>query len=254
MSIEQNILLLLIATKVNTHFRLIVFLLSFALQGLGQTAVFSTNCDVLGGWSNTGRRYPSNQTGFNFQAVVPVVPLNDHTPGPGGGVFYTEGNNFYQQAGSQHYILYQLESPSINLTGYDDTRLEFFMQLRSETGNWDGGYIEWSTNGGNSWILLNQQICPNMAYDGNMSLNPSSTPYYFLQHPAWFNFRTVWTRVLVDVSAFDNLPNCKVRFTFHSDEAANDRGWALDDIAVVSVARIEVPTTQTLVKPASEIP
>jgi gliding motility-associated-like protein len=253
-SIEQNILLLLIATKVNTHFRLIVFWLSFALQGLGQTAVFSTNCDVLGGWSNTGRRYPSNQTGFNFQAVVPVVPLNDHTPGPGGGVFYTEGNNFYQQAGSQHYILYQLESPSINLTGYDDTRLEFFMQLRSETGNWDGGYIEWSTNGGNSWILLNQQICPNMAYDGNMSLNPSSTPYYFLQHPAWFNFRTVWTRVLVDVSAFDNLPNCKVRFTFHSDEAANDRGWALDDIAVVSVARIEVHGNGINIPPIVNVP
>ncbi|MFZ9700064.1 MAG: gliding motility-associated C-terminal domain-containing protein [Flavobacteriales bacterium] len=238
----------------NSILRFCVIGLMLVGQLWGQTTVFSTNCDVLGGWTNTGRRYPSNQTGYNFQAVVPVVPLNDHTPGPGGGVFYTEGNNFYQQAGSQHYILYQLESPSINLTGYNDTRLEFFMQLRSETGNWDGGYIEWSTNGGASWILLNQEICPNMSYDGNMSLNPSSTPYYFLTHPAWFNFRTVWTRVLVNVSAYDNLPNCKVRFTFHSDEAANDRGWAIDDIAVVSVARIEVHGNGINIPPVVNVP
>ena len=254
MSIQPNSLLLLIVFKKKTFFWLLMFLIPLASQVLGQTAVFSTNCDVLGGWINTGRRYPSNQTGYNFQAVVPIVPINDYTPGPGGGVFYTEGNNFYIQAGSQHYILYQLESPSINLTGFDDTRLEFFMQLRSETGNWDGGYIEWSTNGGASWILLNQQICPTMAYDGNMSLNPSSTPYYFLLHPAWFNFRTVWTRVLVDVSAFDNLPNCKIRFTFHSDEAANDRGWAIDDIAVVSVARIEVHGNSINIPPIVNVP
>ena len=219
--------------------------LSLALPALfaslaGQTTVYSHNCDNLGGWVNTGLRYPIMQPGFDFQAVVPIVPANDHSPGAGGGVFYNEGNNFYQQAQALHYILYQIESPTINLTGFDDTRLEFFMQMRSETGNWDGGYVEWSTDGGNSWILLNQEICPSAAYDGNMSLNPSSTPYFQLTHPAWFNFRTTWTRVLIDVSAYDNLPNCKVRFTFHSDEAANDRGWAIDDIAVVSVAGIEV--------------
>lgn len=223
-------------------YRYIILLITFALGGANhvqsQTTVFYDNCNALGGWVNTGRLFPANIPGYNFLAVVPTVPAADHTGG-GGGVFYTNGNAPYVVAGAGNYILYQLESPSINLTGFDNCRLEFWMQMRSETGNWDGGFIEWSNNGGATWTKFTAaQLC--IPFDGNMSQNVSSTPFYFLTTPCWFNPKLTWTRVVANISAFDNVPNFKIRYTFHSDEALADLGWALDDIRIVSIAQPQV--------------
>lgn len=210
----------------------------FSVTSFSQTTVYFDNCNVLGGWTNTGRIYPANTPGYNWLAVVPTVPAADHTGG-GGGVFYTNGNANYAQANAGNYILYQLISPVINLTGYDQCRLEFWMQMRSEYPNWDGGYIDWSTNNGVTWTqIMPAQMC--ITYDGNMSQNYSSTPYYYMTKPCWFNPRTTWTRVLCDISAWDNVPNFKIRYTFHSDEALADRGWAIDDIKIVSIAKPSV--------------
>lgn len=214
-----------------------LFMLSQILS-FSQTTVYYDNCNALGGWTNTGRIYPANTPGYNWLALVPTVPAADHTGG-GGGVFYTNGNANYAQANAGNYILYQLISPVINLTGYDQCRFEFWMQMRSEYPNWDGGYLDWSTNNGVTWTQMTAaQMC--ITYDGNMSQNGSSTPYYYMTKPCWYNPRTVWTRVLCDISAFDNVPNFKIRYTFHSDEALADRGWALDDIKIVSIARPSV--------------
>jgi gliding motility-associated-like protein len=206
-------------------------------RGYAQTTVFYDNCNALGGWTNTGKIYPANVPGYNFLAVIPTVPAGDHTGG--GGVFYTNGNSVYSQAGAGSYIQYQLVSPVVNLTGYDNCRLEFWMQMRSEVGNWDGGYVEVSNNGGTSWTKLTAaNLC--IPFDGNMSLNPSSTPYYYLTTPCWFQPKLTWTRVVANISAFDNVANFKMRYTFHSDEAVSDLGWALDDIKIVSIAQPEV--------------
>ncbi len=203
-----------------------------------QTTLFFENCNTLGTWTNTGRIFPANTPGYNFLAVVPTIPAADHTGG-GGGVFYTNGNAVYTQAGAGNYIIYRIESPNINLTGFDNCRLEFWMQMRSETGNWDGGFVEWSNNGGTTWTKFTAaQLC--IPFDGNMSQNGSSTPFYFMTTPCWFNPRTTWTRVVANISAFDNVPNFKVRYTFHSDEAVADLGWALDDIRIVSIAQPQV--------------
>lgn len=208
------------------------------MMAFSQTTVYFDNCNVLGGWTNTGRIYPANTPGYNWLAVVPTVPAADHTGG-GGGVFYTNGNANYAQANAGSYILYQLISPVIDLTGYDQCRLEFWMQMRSEYPNWDGGYLDWSTNNGVTWTQMTAaQMC--IAYDGNMSQNASSTPYYYMTKPCWYNPKTTWTRVLCDISAFDNVPNFRIRYTFHSDEALADRGWAIDDIKIVSIAKPSV--------------
>jgi gliding motility-associated-like protein len=218
------------------HFLFAWMLVSGSLLS-AQTTVYYDNCNVLGGWTNTGKIYPANTPGYNWLAVVPVVPAADHTGG-GGGCFYTNGNGFYAQAGAGSYILYQLVSPVINLTGYDNCRLEFWMQMRSETNNWDGGFLEWSHDGITWTKITAAQSC--VAFDGNMSQNASSTPFYYLTTPAWFNPRTTWTKVMCNISAFDNVPAFRLRYTFHSDEAVSDRGWAIDDIKIVSIAQPQV--------------
>lgn len=202
----------------------------------GQTTIFYDNCNSMANWTNTGRIYPANQAGYNWLSVAPVVPSDDHTGG--GNCLYVNGNSNYVTAGAGRYILYRIESSAINLTGWDNTRLEFWMQMRSETGAWDGGYVEWSQNGTTWTQFTNAQLC--VAYDGNMSNNASSTPFYPNLKPAWYNPRTTWTRVLVNLSAVDNVPAFYLRYTFHSDEEAMDRGWAIDDIKIVSIAMVQL--------------
>lgn len=218
------------------HILLLLCIVLPLANARAQTTVFFDNCNAIGGWTNTGAIFPAGTTGYNWLCVDPVVPPDDHTIG--GNCFYVNGNNPYVEAGAGSYIIYQLRSPAINLSGFDNCRLEFWMQMRSETNNWDGGYIEVSTNGVTWNSLTNAQLC--VPYDGNMSQNASSTPYFPYLRPAWFNFRTTWTRVVADISAYDNSPTFFVRYTFHSDEAAFDLGWTIDDIRIVSIARPEV--------------
>lgn len=218
------------------HIFLSISLLSLACALNAQSILLNENCNSLGAWTNTGGMYPGNIAGYNWLAVTPTVPAADHTGG--GGVFYINGNSVYSVAGAGRYILYRIESPIINLAGQTDARLEFWMQMRSEVGNWDGGFIEWSNDGGITWQLIgNNHLC--VPYDGNMTQNPSSTPFYPYLQPAWWNPRLTWTRVLANVTPLGLTANCKVRFTFHSDEAANDYGWAIDDIRIVIPASIQ---------------
>lgn len=213
-----------------------LFYLGFSLfPAVAQTTVFYDDCNTMGNWTNTGRKFPTNSGTFNWMSVDPTVPSDDHTGG--GNCLYVNGNSNYVTAGSGNYILYQIQSSAINLSSWDNTRLEFWMQMRSETGAWDGGFVDWSHDG-TTWTPLQAELC--VPYDGNMSNNGSSTPFYPNRKPAWYNTRTTWTRVLVNISAIDRVPAFYLRFTFHSDEEANDRGWAIDDIRIVSVAMIQL--------------
>src|SRR5688572_5846446 len=197
-----------------------------------QTIVYTTNCNSMTGWTNTGGLFfagvnppiTPNASGpaYNFTSVDPIVPTDDHTGG--GNCFYTQGNSLYTQAGAGAYILYRLESPTINLSTWTNCRLEFWMQMRCEAPYtpavaWDGAFVELSSNGGATWTqVTNAQLCPGggMQYDGNMSTNGSSTPfnpsgttYTPGNTPSWYNNRLTWTRVLINISAFDNVPNFK---------------------------------------------
>jgi gliding motility-associated-like protein len=226
------------------HISLVLILISKSVFLQGQTTLFFDDCNTLGNWTNTGRIYPAGQTGYDWLSVDPLVPADDHTGG--GNCFLTNGNFDYLEAGVSNYILYQLVSNPINLSGYTDTRLEFWMQYRGETGNWDGAYLEWSHNGTTWTQFQNSNLC--LPYDGNMSNNPSSTPYYPNIWPAWSASRTTWTRVLVNTSAIDNVPQFYLRITFHSDELANGPGVALDDIKIVSIARMQFEGNNLLIQ------
>lgn len=217
-------------------FTLIIVLIAICLVGRSQKTLFYDDCNNLNNWSNTGKIYPAGMSGFNWLSVDPLLPSDDHTGG--GKCLYTNGNSDYQEAQDGNYILYQIVSRAIDLSGYDQTRLEFWMQLRAETDNWDGGYIEWSHDS-LTWTPFNSELC--VAYDGNMSKNDASTPYYPNLWPSWWAFRTSWTRVLVNTSAVDNVSRFYLRFTFHSDELEKNKGWAIDDIRIVSIsaARVE---------------
>lgn len=216
----------------------------------GQKVIYSDDCDVLGSWQNSGKIYPANEGGYNWYAVKPRTPSSDHTGG--GGCFYVNGGNGYPEANSGNYILYVLKSPAIDLKGYDNCRLEFWMQMRSETDNWDGGFVEYSTDG-NNWVPTTSKIMC-VPYDGMMSQNTSSLPFYPKKKPAWFNFRTKWTRVVIDISAVDNISTFRIRFTFHSDEASNNLGWAIDDIKIVSIAKPQLEGNAKIIQHNDKTP
>lgn len=235
---------------IKKYFLILVFFVLSTSISFSQKEIFYEKCDVLGSWQNTGKIYPALTTGFNWLAVKPKVPSNDHTGG--GGCFYVNGGYGYAEAHNPSYILYQLKSPAIDLSGYDNCRLEFWMQMRSEVDGWDGGYLEYSTDG-SSWTPTTSKIMC-VPYDGNMSQNKSSLPFYPKKKPAWYNYRTKWTRVLVDISGADNVKTFYLRFTFHSDEAEDNIGWAIDDIKIISVAKPQLLGNSKIIEHKDKTP
>ncbi len=230
--------------KITCFFILFTLFMSI---GNSQSTIYYEDCNTLDGWTNTGAQFHGliNVGGdHKWYSVDPITPEDDHTGG--GNCFYVNGNAIYQDAWVNHYILYRIESPVINIKGHDNCVLEFWMQLRSEVDNWDGAFIDWSHDGVIWTQFTNSKICPD--YDGKMSRNDASTPYFKMLKPAWFNYRITWTRVLIDLSEIDDVKNFQLRFTFHSDEYEVYQGWAIDDIKILSTSIPVVKGNGNLVK------
>jgi hypothetical protein len=220
---------------------LLVVLAFYAFGVQAQTIIYSNNCNNLTGWTNTGGKFLNNLTPvvgtFDWYAVTPTIPAGDHTGG--GGCFFTEGNSNYALGGTGSFVLYRIESPSIDLSGYSNCTLSFWMYLNCETNGWDGAHME--AYNGTSWVPITNAML-SVPYDGNISRNPSSGPTYNTQTvPAWFNLRNTWTQVNVNLASFNGISNFRLRFVFLSDEGTNGRGWGIDDVSISIPASTAVP-------------
>lgn len=163
--------------------------------------------------------------------VTPTTPAGDHTGG--GTCFVTNGNNEY---GSNS--IFNLVSPKINLYGYANCQLTFWIYMNAELSSgsdyWDGGYIECFD--GTVW----KKMTTSLPYDGILSAgNPLGGQL------GWSPSATRnWTLVTVDISEFDENPNFRIRFRFGSDGAASGAGWAIDDINVTGELTCTPPASQ----------
>jgi hypothetical protein len=103
----------------------------------------------------------------------------------------------------------------------------FWHYCRAETMNatyaWDGGVVEMSTDGGDSWF----QIAPEGGYQKLIYPNGDSP---FEPDTPCFAWTTDWTQVEFDLSAYEGT--AKIRFRFGSDAYYGFEGWYIDDINV----------------------
>ena len=97
-----------------------------------------------------------------------------------------------------------LTSPALDLSGYGGIKLSFWHTYDLEPGH-DRGYVEYSTDGGASWM----QAASYSDYGHN-----------------------TWSYEEVALPALNGNANARVRFRLESDSFSTADGWYLDDISI----------------------
>jgi len=116
-----------------------------------------------------------------------------------------------------------------------NTRLQFNHSYGFEntgTSYWDGGVVEYSTNGGASWSDAGGLITAGQAYGGTISSccsNPLGGRSAFVRE-SWG-----YTATQLDLSAHAGT-NFGYRFNLGTDFILDDYGWFVDDIRIYSCA------------------
>jgi hypothetical protein len=123
-----------------------------------------------------------------------------------------------------------LVSPAMQV-GTDPLIISFLHRFSFESGGWDGGVIEISTNGGASWTDIGVG-----SYNGSTNAVTSapigaSRPAFVNRMTGWPNFATV-TRNLGLTYANQNI---LIRFRVGADESAGAPGWEIDEVTVTGI-------------------
>lgn len=146
----------------------------------------------------------------------------NHTPG--GGHSWKCGG-----PGAEKYTHYShgaLVSPELCLGTGATLKFWHWIQVELESGYYasDGGIVEISTDGGDTWT----RITPvggytHAIYPGTSTPIPAYTPC--------FGWTDDWTEVEFDLSAFDGA--ARIRFNFGGGEHfGSEEGWYIDDVVV----------------------
>lgn len=123
-----------------------------------------------------------------------------------------------------------LVSPAMQV-GSGPLVLSFQHRFAFEAGNWDGGVIEISTNGGASWSDIGVG-----SYNGSTSAFTNapigaSRPAFVNRMTGWPNFATV-TRNLGTTYAGQTV---MIRFRVGADDSTGAPGWEIDNITVTGI-------------------
>uniref|UniRef100_A0A7C4THG1 Uncharacterized protein n=1 Tax=candidate division WOR-3 bacterium TaxID=2052148 RepID=A0A7C4THG1_UNCW3 len=103
---------------------------------------------------------------------------------------------------------YKLTMPTQNLSGATNPQLEFYHWYSTET-SYDSGWVEVSTDNGNTWTKISQ------SYRGSSG---------------------GWIKANVSLFSFAGMNNLLIRFRFMSDGSVTYPGWYIDDVRIVNVS------------------
>ena len=151
-------------------------------------------------------------------------------------------------SGSGNYADYShgaLVTPELCLG--PDATLTFWQwidaELASATYAWDGGIVEISTDGSQTWT----QITPVGGYHRLIQANTASP---FDPDTPCFATSSGWEEVEFDLSAYEGP--ARVRFRFGSDGSVREEGWYIDDVNVADdFASVDIDDEDLEVRPVS---
>lgn len=125
---------------------------------------------------------------------------------------------------------YLVTAQTITLS--DDANMRFWHKYNTEQ-DWDGGVIEISTNGGNSWTDLGNNITQN-AYDGPVNQNQESA---ISGRSAFHGNSNGYIETVVDLSPYAGN-DAFIRFRLATDGFVEAEGWYIDDVTINSLPTI----------------
>ena len=138
----------------------------------------------------------SGNAGWTAQGAWAITPEAAHSPthswtdSPGG----TYGNDWN----------YALTSPVFDLSGYSGTTLSFWHRYDLEN-DYDYGYLEYSTDGGSTWVVAD-------AYNGVNQID--------------------WREASVSLPDLDRIAAARFRFRLSTDVSVVEDGWHIDDVTL----------------------
>lgn len=112
-----------------------------------------------------------------------------------------------------------------------DARLQFSHSYGFENGpvsNYDGGIMEYSTNGGVTWLDAGSLISAGAAYNGSISSsfgNPLGGRTAFVRESFGY------TATQLNLSSLAGQ-NARFRFRLGTDSSFDDYGWLIDDVRI----------------------
>ena len=113
----------------------------------------------------------------------------------------------------------------VDLTSVDKATLSFWVWYQMEE-SWDYAYVEVSTDQGRSWDILEGP--------STVSGNPVGTSF----GPGYTGSSNGWIREVIDLSPYAGQP-ILLRFEYVTDDALNDDGLCVDDIAIPEVGLMD---------------
>lgn len=134
----------------------------------------------------------------------------------------------------------QLVSPTFDLRGCAGSArtvtLSFWhfyeFEVFSSGTWWDGGLLQVSTNGGQTW----SDVTPSPGYQGTFtgSFSSCSPKPDIAGHAGWSGVIPggAWVKVSVDVAAAQRVQSLRYRWLFGADANGVDLGWYIDDVAI----------------------
>ncbi len=114
-----------------------------------------------------------------------------------------------------------LYPPQFNFSNITGAVLKFWQWFEAEPN--DGGNLQYSLNGGTTWITLGMKDDPS----GVNWYNTFSNGKYF-----WNGFYGGWKESIYDLSTFNNVSNVKFRYYFVTNTTLAYNGWAIDDFEI----------------------
>jgi hypothetical protein len=177
--------------------------------------------------------------GFNqWQLGTPAAPgiTNAYTPTKAWEVNLT---GFYQNSSNDN-----LYTPFFDFSGVTGAELRFYHWYETES-SWDGGRVDYSTDGGQTWQVLGTMGDPN----GTNWYNSSSLIGSGL--PGWQGTNSGYQLSKYKLNFLNNYPNpVQFRFNFSSDGSVNSfDGWGVDNFQIYLPINAATNTLSTATSP-----
>ena len=176
---------------------------SSVLLGIGDLNYFFNFEDSDGGFVPI-----SNQTTNSWAWGIPINPINAHS---GEKCWAT---NF----GAQYPAMADFRLRSLLFYIQEGATLQFYQHYDFEQGH-DGGYVRISTDGGNTYSVI-------QPVGGYPCSNISS-----LSSPGYSGSSNGWQLAQFDLSAYENT-NAIIQWRFKCDAVNGAAGWYIDDVSI----------------------
>jgi hypothetical protein len=134
-----------------------------------------------------------------------------------------------------------LQSPIFDFSSVvGNPTLSFWHNFKTESG-WDGGVLEYSTDGGTVWRRVDSTLGTGGTfnttnstgwYNNSSASGPLVPPKWSGTSTAYTGHSSGWIQSTTTLVGFGGLSDVRFRWRFASDGSVNDEGWAIDDVTV----------------------